>query len=252
MKEMTAGSLKIKIMDSRKAMGAEAARDISRAIAGIIQEKGVCNMIFAAAPSQNEVLAALVADSSIDWQKVNAFHMDEYLGLSQDAPQGFGNFLKRAIFSRVNMKSVYYIHSDAKDRKQECERYSALLRQYPVDIVCMGIGENGHIAFNDPHVADFRDEHLVKVVDLDEACRLQQVHDGCFAKLDDVPQYAITLTIPALVHCREAFCVVPAATKAQAVHDTVLGEISEHCPASILRRHDKAVLYLDPDSAKLI
>ncbi|MEE1043435.1 MAG: 6-phosphogluconolactonase, partial [Clostridia bacterium] len=126
---------------------------------------------------------------------------------------------------------------------------SKLLKENPVDIVCMGIGENGHIAFNDPHVADFNDPKLVKYVELDEMCRNQQVNDGCFAKIDDVPKYAMTLTIPALVSAKYNFCIVPAPTKAQAVKNTVCGEISEKCPASILRRKDNAILYCDADSS---
>ena len=209
-------------------------------------------MIFAAAPSQNEVLASLALDCEIPWNRVNAFHMDEYIGLSADAPQGFGNFLKEHIFGLAPFKSVNYIDISAKDPDKECERYAALLAEYPTDIVVMGIGENGHIAFNDPPVADFKDPKAVKPVLLDEICRNQQVNDGCFATIDDVPKYAITLTVPTLFAGDYLFCIVPAATKANAVKATLCGEIGEACPATILRRHKNAILYLDGDSSALV
>ena len=209
-------------------------------------------MIFAAAPSQNEVLASLALDKEIPWERVNAFHMDEYIGLPADAPQGFGNFLKAHIFGLAPFKSVNYMDISAEDAEAECARYSALLAQYPTDIVVMGIGENGHIAFNDPPVADFADPKAVKPVLLDEICRNQQVNDGCFATIDDVPKYAITLTVPTLFAGKNLFCIVPAKTKANAVKATICGEIGEACPATILRRHENAILYLDGDSSSLL
>ncbi len=237
------------IFSSRKEMGERAAEDIRRAIEAVIREKGTCNMIFAAAPSQNEVLASLSMYRELPWEKVNAFHMDEYIGLSADAPQGFGNFLKNAIFSKVPFGKVCRLDS-TNDPEKECERYAELLKEYPADIVCMGIGENGHIAFNDPHVADFHDSRIVKIVDLDDVCRMQQVHDGCFASIDEVPKQALTLTIPVLTAPKYVFCVVPGKTKAEAVEKTVNGAVSPSCPASILRTHENAVLYLDEDSAE--
>ena len=230
-------------------MGAAAAKDISAAIKDALKTRDTINMIFAAAPSQNEVLDALVADKSIEWGRVNAFHMDEYIGLAKDAPQGFGNFLSEHLFSRVGFRSVNYIDPTATDPDLESERYAKLLSENPTDIVVMGIGENGHIAFNDPPVADFNDPKAVKAVKLDEICRNQQVNDGCFKSIDLVPTHAITLTVPTLVAAPKLFCIVPAATKANAVAATVNGEIGEICPASILRTRDSAVLYLDPDSA---
>ena len=209
-------------------------------------------MIFAAAPSQNEVLASLAYDKEIPWHRVNAFHMDEYIGLSPDAPQGFGNFLKKHIFGLAPFRSVSYIDISATDAKKECARYAALLAEAPIDIVVMGIGENGHIAFNDPPVADFDDKCAVKPVTLDEICRKQQVNDGCFGTLSEVPKTAITLTVPTLFAGGALFCIVPAKTKANAVRETIRGNIDEHCPASILRRHPNAVLYLDENSSALL
>lgn len=249
LKAAKSDKLTYKIYSTRAEMGKSASQEAANVIKKLIAEKGEINMIFAAAPSQNEFLASLVADKSIDFSKINAFHMDEYIGLAADAPQGFGNFLRRAIFDKAPFKSVNTIDSTASDPKAECERYSALLKKYPCDIVCMGIGENGHIAFNDPHVADFNDKEAVKVVSLDDVCRQQQVNDGCFATINDVPKFALTLTIPTLIAPEYIFCIVPAKTKANAVKKTVTGEISAACPATILREHNNAVLYLDSDSA---
>ena len=244
--------LTVQIYATRWEMGKAAAKDIKERILSLLQNQTEINMIFAAAPSQNEVLEALVNDREIPWDRVNAFHMDEYIGLAPDAPQGFGNFLKAHIFGRVGFKSVHYIDISASDAESECARYAALLREFPTDIVVMGIGENGHVAFNDPPVADFCDRLAVKPVKLDEICRNQQVHDGCFASLEDVPTTAITLTVPTLMSGKHLFCIVPAKTKANAVRATLCGEIGEHCPATALRRHESAVLYLDGESSALL
>ena len=243
--------LTVKISDTRDEMGKVAAKDIADCIKKLLSEKEEINMIFAAAPSQNDMLLHLCEYKDIDWTRINAFHMDEYIGLDSDAPQCFSNFLKRSIFDLKPFKKVNLINP-ASDAESECVRYSELLTKYPVDIVCMGIGENGHIAFNDPHVAEFNDSKLVKPVELDEICRMQQVNDGCFAKLDDVPKTALTLTIPALMRADYHFCVVPAKTKAWAVNRTINGEISEECPATILRTKAECYLYCDADSSSLL
>lgn len=243
--------LDIKCYDTRAQMGAAAGKDISACIRQLLEEKEYINMIFAAAPSQNEVLEYLVGDDTICWQRINAFHMDEYVGIDAGAPQAFSNFLKKAIFDKVPFRSVNTIDCTA-DPKQEAARYSELLRNYPTDIVCMGIGENGHIAFNDPHVADFNDPEDVKIVSLDDVCRMQQVHDGCFPDIDSVPKYALTLTVPLLARATYHFCVVPAATKANAVRNTVYGKVGEACPATVLRITDNSTLYCDADSAKSV
>ena len=236
------------MFETRDEMGANAANDVHNAILALLDEKETINMIFAAAPSQNEVLASLAEKKDIPWNRINAFHMDEYIGLSPSAPQRFGTFLKNAIFDKVPFKSVNLINGSADDIDDECERYTTLLKEYPVDIVCLGIGENGHIAFNDPGVADFNDTKFIKRAMLDSVCRNQQVNDGCFESLSDVPVAALTLTIPALTAAKYMFCVVPAVTKRNAVTATVNGEITDMCPASILRTHENAILYCDRDS----
>ena len=249
MEQWKQDQLDIKKYTTRQEMGAGAAADAETVIAQIIQEKGHINMIFAAAPSQNEMLQNLLNSELIDWSKVNAMHMDEYVGLPEGSAQSFGAYLNDHIFRHKQFKSVHYIHGAAPDAAAECARYTRILQQYPVDVVCLGIGENGHIAFNDPWVAEFQDQEAVKVVQLDEMCRNQQVNDGCFPSIDDVPTHAITLTIPSLMAAKHMFCVVPAATKADAVKNTVHGPITQDCPASILRNHSNAALYLDQYSA---
>ncbi|WP_293738827.1 glucosamine-6-phosphate deaminase [uncultured Parabacteroides sp.] len=244
--------LLIKIFDNRSEMGVNAAKDVAECIRSLLDNKDCVNMIFAAAPSQNDFLEELLKKAGIDWTRVNAFHMDEYIGLEMGAIQSFGTFLKERIFDKVPFKSVNYINGQAINTSDECLRYAALLDQYPVDIVCLGIGENGHIAFNDPHVAHFDDREKVKIVSLDDKCRMQQVHDGCFSTLERVPVSAFTLTIPALMAAKYMFCIVPSKTKNVAVFKTINGPISESCPASILRTKENTVLYLDADSSVLL
>ena len=252
MKTFLKDKLKVEIFETRKLMGEKAAKDISSCFANLLKDKQEINVIWAAAPSQNDVLKALVEDKSIEWERINAFHMDEYIGLSENAPQAFGNFLKEHIFGLVPFKSVNYIDAKAKDPYLEAQRYSDVLAKNKIDVVVLGIGENGHVAFNDPPVANFKDDKAVKPVELDQACRNQQVNDGCFASIDLVPTHAITLSVPTLFSADYMFCIVPAPTKAKAVYETINGSIDEHCPATVLRLHDNAVLYLDSDSSKLL
>lgn len=248
---VTETKLDVRIYEDRKSMGTAAAEKFAKEADALLKNKAEINVVFAAAPSQNEFLEALRYEN-LDWRRINAFHMDEYIGLATDAPQGFGNFLKKRLFSQFNFKSVSYLNGNAEDIEAECARYTSLLAKYPLDMVCMGIGENGHLAFNDPPVADFEDPKMVKVVVLDEVCRQQQVNDGCFAALNEVPKQALTLTIPALLAAGYINCVVPGPTKAQAVAHTLNSEISTENPATILRRHAKAVLFLDQDSSRLL
>lgn len=241
--------LNIQVYENRALMGQAAAKATSERIRQLLKENDTINIIFAAAPSQNEFLENLINEKEIDWSRIRAFHMDEYVDLDKDAPQRFGNFLKERIFEKVPFKSVFYLDGNAPDLDEECSRYAELLKEFPAEIVCMGIGENAHIAFNDPHLADFNDPYLVKVVDLDPECRNQQVNDGCFKSIDEVPLKALTLTIPALMNAQYAFCMVPGKTKAKAVANTLNGEISEMFPSTILRKHPNAILFLDKDSA---
>ncbi|MDD6887408.1 MAG: glucosamine-6-phosphate deaminase [Candidatus Aphodomorpha sp.] len=252
MKTFQKEELQVKIFDTRAEMGRVAAADFAAVVKELLQTKDTIRIIFAAAPSQDDFLAAAVADKSIDFSRVDAFHMDEYIGLDKDAPQGFGNFLRDRIFAKREFHSVHYLDGQNPDSEAACESYAALLNEKPIDIVCMGIGENGHIAFNDPPVADFNDPKTVKVVKLDEVCRMQQVHDGCFQSIDEVPTHALSLTVPALMAAKYRFCVVPAPTKANAAKAMLNDAIDEHCPCTILRRTPGSILYLDADSSALL
>lgn len=245
---MKVDNLEIEVFKNRKLMGAKAAEDIIGCINRVILEKGRVRMIFAAAPSQNDMLEVLRNTKKVDWTKVEVFHMDEYIGLDKEAPQRFSNFLKEKLFDKISLKGEYLIDQNDLNVEDEIKRYSSLLTEDEIDIVCLGIGENGHIAFNDPDVADFNDEKVVKVVQLDEICRQQQVNDGCFNMLSEVPNNAITLTIPTLLKGKELFCVVPGITKKNAVQQMLTQPISEKCPASILRQHKNCTLYLDKNS----
>lgn len=252
MKTFQKEELQVKIFDTRAEMGRVAAADFAAVVKELLQTKDTIRIIFAAAPSQDDFLAAAVADKSIDFSRVDAFHMDEYIGLDKDAPQGFGNFLLDRIFAKRTFHSVHYLDGQNPDSEAACESYAAMLNEKPIDIVCMGIGENGHIAFNDPPVADFNDPKTVKIVKLDEVCRMQQVHDGCFRSIDEVPTHALSLTVPALMAAKYRFCVVPAPTKANAAKAMLNDAIDEHCPCTILRRTPGSILYLDADSSALL
>ena len=247
--------LEVLVFEDRAALGHAAAQDVARTIAQRQKSASVANIIFAAAPSQNEFLDCLVQDSTIDWSKVIGLHMDEYLGLAADHPASFRCYLREHLFDRVGLtgERLKLIPGEDISRPlRTCLHYEDILKTHPPDLVCGGIGENGHLAFNDPPVADFLDPLPIKVVRLDHACRVQQVHDGCFDSIEDVPTHAYTLTITALLSAPSLAIVVPGPRKAQAVHDTLRGPINEACPASILRRHVGAKLYLDRESAHLL
>lgn len=247
--KLTKDQLQIDIYNDRLEMGVAAAQAVAVAIRKLIATQKTVTMVFAAAPSQNEFLDALSDAAGIDWHRVTAFHMDEYIGLPTAAPQKFAYYLDKRIWEKVQPGKVYRLDGNSPDPEAECARYSRLLKENPLDIACIGIGENGHIAFNDPEVADFNDPRAVKVVDLAQASRLQQVHDGCFGTLAEVPAQALTLTIPQLMAARQVFCMVPGSLKREAVKTAIRGAVSPCCPASVLRRHAGAILYLDRDSA---
>jgi glucosamine-6-phosphate deaminase len=246
--------LRIERHPDRAALGRAAGNESAKLLRETLAAQPRARVVFAAAPSQNESLAALVAAEGIDWSRVEAFHMDEYVGLAADAPQRFARYLAERLFDRVRPGRVHLIGvGDAAaglaEAAAECRRYAGLLAAAPIDLVCLGIGENGHIAFNDPPVADFEDPETVKPVALDEACRWQQVHDGCFASIAEVPAHAITLTIPALLSARRMVCAVPGPTKRAAVERLLAGPVSTACPATILRTHGGCTLHVDHDSS---
>ena len=239
--------IRVQLYADRVSMGAAAARAAADTIRDLLSVQAAVNIIFAAAPSQDEFLAAL-SEQPVDWQRVNAFHMDEYIGLESRSLQSFACYLNQHLFEKAAFNQIHYLNGAASDPDAECRRYTALLKQFPADIVCMGIGENNHLAFNDPPVADFDDGETVKIVALDPDCRQQQVNDGCFPSLAAVPERALTLTIPALLDSRHIICVVPGERKARAVYHTLNSPVTEKYPSTILQRHPSVQLFLDADS----
>ncbi|WP_309083939.1 glucosamine-6-phosphate deaminase [Chelativorans sp.] len=228
-------------------MGAAAAVAVAEALREGLRQQDHLRMVFAAAPSQSSMLARLSGAESVDWSRVTAFHMDEFIGLPPGAPQRFGNWLDRHLFERIPLAAVHKIDPEPNPQR-ECERYAALLDEAPIDVICLGIGVNGHIAFNDPPVADFEDPLDVKVIELDEICRRQQLDDQGFASMDSVPRQAITLTIPRLLRADRLFCIVPGTHKKEAVRGSLQGPVTTACPASILRRHPDCTLFLDREA----
>ncbi|HEY1501809.1 MAG TPA: glucosamine-6-phosphate deaminase [Acidobacteriaceae bacterium] len=239
--------MEIHVLGSPAELGERAARDIAAILRSGLRQKPNLRVIFAAAPSQSEMLAALLREPGIDWPRVTAFHMDEYIDLPDRAPQRFAAWLERAFFDHVPLAAVHLIQPGS-DPEAACRAYASLLIEAAPDLVLLGIGTNGHLAFNDPP-ADLHDPSLVKIVELDQMCREQQVLDGCFAALDEVPKRAITLTIPALLAGHELFCSVPGRHKAPAVKAMLESPISGACPATALRTHPRCTVYLDRESS---
>lgn len=246
----TIDTLPVFVFENRERMGTAAAKRAAEVINETIAKNGTANVIFAAAPSQNDMLSALL-EENVDWTRVRGFHQDEYIGLDPAHPAGFGNFMRRAIFDKKPFMELHFLRCDADKIEEKCAEYTALLKQYPPDLIFLGVGENGHLAFNDPPVADFEDPKAIKVVELDLVCRQQQVNDGCFENINQVPTHALTLTMSLILSVPHAITVVPTALKAEAISRALYGEISTDCPASVLRQHSGAELYLDKNSAKI-
>ncbi len=237
----------VSIFPTRDEMGQAAGAEVEKKIVELLKEKPEIRMVFAAAPSQNEMLDYLVNSNKIEWERITAFNMDEYVGLDNSSPESFAAFLNKRLFTKVPFKNAYLING-AAPVDEEIARYSGLLVEAPIDIICLGIGENGHIAFNDPPVADFNDKHIVKRVKLDDSCRMQQVNEGCFPGITEVPEYALTITIPVIMSGLHLFCVVPGASKQKAVYNTLNGPVSTSCPASILQTHPDCSFFFDKEA----
>lgn len=243
----TGAGFSVRVFATRAQMGATAAADAAGHLRDVLARQRQARVVFASAPSQAEMLAALATAPDIDWSRVTAFHMDEYIGLPLDHPAAFGGWLKRHFLDLAPV-GVSHLMAPGDDPEMASLRYAGLLAEAPIDMICLGIGLNGHIAFNDPPVADFSDPLDVKVVTLDEDCRRQQVEEECFAEIGLVPRQAMTLTVPRLLAAGRLFAVVPGALKREAVRRTLDGPIETACPASILRTHANCTLYLDKDS----
>jgi glucosamine-6-phosphate deaminase len=248
--------LAVEVHRDRAALGLAAARAVAAHLRDLIATQGGARVIFACAPSQDEFLAALTDPArcgvEIAWERVTAFHMDDYVGLPGTHSQSFRHYLKTHLLDRVPVGKFLPLRAETADLDAVCADYAARLDERPIDLICLGIGENGHIAFNDPPVADFDDPVLVKRVALDDACRRQQVNDGCFSTFADVPTHALTLTVPVFRHARRLSVHVPGPRKAAAVRATLHDPLSPACPATILRTHPQATLHLDTDSAGVL
>jgi glucosamine-6-phosphate deaminase len=246
------GRLAVEVHPDRPAMGRAAAAVVAARIRDAADRDGRAAVIFASAPSQNEFLAALREDASIPWGKVVAFHLDEYVGIGPRHPASFRRFLTDRLFDHVRVRAFHGLDGEAADQAGECARYAALLQRERPRLAILGIGENGHLAFIDPPVCDFAERVDVRVVELDEPCRRQQVHDGSFPRIEDVPRTAFSLTIPFLLGVPRAVAIVPGPAKQAAIQAALDGPVSTACPASILRRHANATLFLDEASAAMV
>ena len=245
--------MKLDISDSKIEMGRRAAARAAEKMCAAIAQRGEARVIFASAASQFEFIEALIARTEIDWSKVRGFHLDEYVGLAADHPASFRRFLKERLLAKLPcpVKSFTFVGGDAPDTAAECARLEAAIREKPVDLACIGIGENGHIAFNDPP-ADFETKAAYAVVALDEVCRRQQVGEGWYPNLDAVPTHAFSMTVPQILDARTIVVIVPDDRKAKAVSMAVDGPITNMCPSSILRTHPRCTLFLDKPAASLL
>jgi len=242
----------VRVYATHNDLAADAAREVKAFLVDCIAQRGSASAILATGNSQIQFLEALIKLGGVDWSKITLFHMDEYLGIDANHKGSFRRYMRERVESRVKPKVFHYIAGDADQPLNECSRYADLLQAQEIDLCCLGIGENGHIAFNDPHVAEFDDPWAVKLVSLDLKCRQQQVNEGHFPSVDRMPQFAYTLTIPTLCAVRKMVCISPEKRKAQAVHNTLRDTVSTNCPASYLRTQGQAVLLLDGDSASLL
>jgi glucosamine-6-phosphate deaminase len=239
----------VKTYSHREEAGTAGAAVAGAVIREEIRRKGRAAVVFASAVSQDPFLAALRTEPEIDWGRITAFHMDEYAGMSEQHPASFRRFLRDRLFDHVPVAAFHGLDAEAADLEAECGRYAALLREAQPCLVVMGIGENGHLAFIDPPVCRFDDPHDVRLVDLDDICRMQQVHDGAFARIEEVPRQALSLTVPFFLRVPRAVVFVNGERKSAAVHAALEGPVTESCPASALRRHPSATLFLDRTAA---
>jgi glucosamine-6-phosphate deaminase len=245
-------ALPVRVYRTAVDLAADAARQVQGYLQEVLARQSRASAILATGNSQIEFLEALAALGGVEWSKLTLFHMDEYLGLDAGHSASFRRYMRERVEARVKPGRFNYLEGDSPQPLAECKRYAGLLSAGPIDLCCLGIGENGHLAFNDPPVADFQDPEPVKLVKLDRACRQQQVGEGHFPDLNAVPQYAFTLTIPTLCSARRMVCIVPELRKAQAVKDALRGPIHTSCPASVLRRQAHCTLFLDSASASLL
>jgi glucosamine-6-phosphate deaminase len=244
--------LSVQIYSSEVEMAENVAKIIHQYLQDLLKTQDTVAILLATGNSQIRFLDSLIALGKIDWSRIILFHLDEYLGITSDHPGSFRRYLRERVEEKISPRAFYYIAGDTLEPIAECDRYTQLLENQPIDLCCLGIGENGHLAFNDPAVADFADNAKVKLVKLDDINRQQQLNTGYFGKLADVPQYAFTVTIPMIGNAKKIICLAPGSKKAQVVKTLLTGDITTNCPASILRQEPQATLFLDVNSASLL
>lgn len=247
-----ADSLTVKIFPNQESVAEAAAAETGDYLNHLLNKQPTARIILATGNSQILFLSRLIESRAVDWSRVEIFHMDEYLGLPAIHSASFQRYMKERVETKAKPKAFHYLTGDALLPLDECNRYERLLTQVPIDLCCLGVGENGHLAFNDPSVANFEDPRQVKIVKLDDACKQQQVGEGHFPSLNAVPNYAFTLTIPALCAAKKIVCLAPEQRKSKAIRTALKDPISTKCPASILRRQSRATLFLDSESASLL
>jgi glucosamine-6-phosphate deaminase len=250
-KSYTVDRMTVHVFESNEKLGQRAAEDSAVLLSHVLDQRGQANIILATGNSQLTFFDALKTQKSIEWDRINVFHMDEYLGMSEQNPASFARYIREKLVDFVHPFGFYPIRGDSSDIISELKRYTDLLREFRPDVCVLGIGENTHLAFNDPP-ADFQTKEVIHLVDLDLECRMQQVGEGHFLTLSDVPKRAITLTVPALLSAKHVLAVVPEARKAAAVRAALEGPVTPECPASILRNQPHVTMYLDRESASLI
>ncbi|MBW4632361.1 MAG: glucosamine-6-phosphate deaminase [Iphinoe sp. HA4291-MV1] len=245
-------ALQVQVYNSEVELAQDVAGIAQKHLQHTLEQNDAAALLLATGNSQMKFLDTLIANGSLDWSRITCFHLDEYLGISAKHGASFRRYLHERVEKRVNPKEFHYIEGDAIQPLTECDRYTKLLQAQPIDLCCLGVGENGHLAFNDPAVADFNDPHILKLVKLDIVNRQQQVNTGYFSSLESVPQYAFTVTLPMICSARKIICLAPAKRKAKIVKQMLEGDITTDCPASILRTQEQATLFLDVDSAALV
>lgn len=244
--------LMVQIYNNDAHMAQDVAKIAQNYLQNLIKQQDTVAVLLATGNSQLKFLDALITLGGVDWSRITLFHLDEYLGITADHPASFRRYLREHVEKRVSMKQFHYLVGDALQPVAECDRYAKLLQAQPIDLCCLGVGENGHLAFNDPAVADFQDPDSVKLVKLDMVNRQQQVSTGHFSNLESVPKYAFTVTIPMICAAKKIICLAPETRKAKVVKKILSGDITTECPASILRRQPQATLFLDVNSASLL
>ncbi|WGV26168.1 glucosamine-6-phosphate deaminase [Halotia branconii] len=244
--------LLVQIYNSEVEMAQEVAKITQKYLQEVLQRQDTAAVLLATGNSQLKFLDALIELGGINWSRIILFHLDEYLGITANHPASFRRYLQERVEKRVYPQQFHYIEGDALQPVAECDRYTKLLQAQPIDLCCLGVGENGHLAFNDPAVANFQDPYAVKLVKLDLANRQQQVNTGHFPSIDSVPQYAFTVTLPLICSATKIICLAPEERKAQAVKQMLRESISSKYPASILRQQSQATLFLDINSASLL